>query len=121
MHEERGAAGATTPTRGGDAGRPLRARAWRRWTGASLRNRLPFNEVDEVIHHLDTRQEPWSVHVEARVAGRIDEARLRSAVACEGRLFLSFRHRTALWDDTAARRFADGFEQELRLALGATS
>jgi NRPS condensation-like uncharacterized protein len=45
------------------------------------RDELDFNIIDEAIHHLDTDAEPMTVHVEARVAGRIDEERLRKAVA----------------------------------------
>lgn len=46
------------------------ARAWR----------IPLNVIDEVLALSETPAEPWSVHVEARVAGRLDEARLRAAV-----------------------------------------
>lgn len=46
------------------------------------RPRLPFNVVDEAAHLLDTPGEPWSVQLEARVEGHLDEARLREAV-CE--------------------------------------
>ncbi|MGZ3455190.1 MAG: hypothetical protein ACXVEF_36635 [Polyangiales bacterium] len=44
------------------------------------RGELDFNIIDEAIHHLDTEDEPWSVHVEARVAGTLDEGRLRRAI-----------------------------------------
>ncbi len=36
----------------------------------------PFTVVDEAIVHLDTPTEPWSIEVELRVAGRLDEGRL---------------------------------------------
>lgn len=42
---------------------------------------VPFNVVDEAIDLLDTSSSPWSVQVEARVAGRLDEDRLRRALA----------------------------------------
>lgn len=42
---------------------------------------LDCNVIDESCQYLDSADEPWSVHVEARVAGRIDEQRLRGAVA----------------------------------------
>lgn len=41
---------------------------------------IPFNVIDEAVHVLDSPTEPWSVHLEIRVAGRLDEQRLRSAV-----------------------------------------
>lgn len=42
--------------------------------------RLSFNLVDEVINLLDTPAEPWSVQLEIRVTGSLDEGRLRAAV-----------------------------------------
>ncbi len=42
---------------------------------------VPFNVADEAVHLLDSAAEPWSVHVEARVEGHLDDERLRSAVA----------------------------------------
>lgn len=43
--------------------------------------RLAFNVVDEAVQLLDSESEPWSIHLEVRVAGRLDERRLRAAVA----------------------------------------
>ncbi|MEA2615753.1 MAG: hypothetical protein QOE72_1536 [Chloroflexota bacterium] len=43
--------------------------------------RLDFNVVDEAVQLLDSDAEPWSIHLEVRVAGALDEARLRAAVA----------------------------------------
>ncbi|MGI9079371.1 MAG: hypothetical protein ACR2GF_00870 [Acidimicrobiales bacterium] len=43
--------------------------------------RVPFNVADEAVHLLDSEAEPSSVHIEARVAGRLDDGRLRAAVA----------------------------------------
>jgi len=42
--------------------------------------RVPFSSLDEAIHLLDTPAEPWSVQVEIRVAGVLDESRLRAAI-----------------------------------------
>jgi NRPS condensation-like uncharacterized protein len=41
----------------------------------------PLNVLDELYLHLDRDEEAWSVHVEVRVEGRIDAARLRAAIA----------------------------------------
>jgi NRPS condensation-like uncharacterized protein len=40
----------------------------------------PLNVLDELYLHLDREDEPWSVHLEMRVEGRIDDARLGDAV-----------------------------------------
>jgi hypothetical protein len=40
----------------------------------------PLNVLDELYLHLDREDEPWSVHIEIRVEGRIDATRLRTAV-----------------------------------------
>lgn len=42
--------------------------------------RVPFTSIDEAVHLLDTPAEPWSIQLELRVAGALDEARLRAAV-----------------------------------------
>lgn len=42
--------------------------------------RVPFNAVDQVVHLLDRDTDPWGVQLEVRVGGRLDEARLRTAV-----------------------------------------
>lgn len=42
--------------------------------------RIPFTSLDEAIHLLDTPAEPWSIQLEVRVDGALDEARLRAAV-----------------------------------------
>lgn len=42
--------------------------------------RVSFNLVDEVIQLLDTPAEPWSIQLEIRVAGHLDERRLRAAL-----------------------------------------
>jgi NRPS condensation-like uncharacterized protein len=40
----------------------------------------PLNVLDELYLHLNLEEEPWSVHLEVRVEGRIDAPRLRTAV-----------------------------------------
>ncbi|HEY8201871.1 MAG TPA: hypothetical protein VII47_11005, partial [Actinomycetota bacterium] len=42
--------------------------------------RTPFSPIDEAVHLLDSAVEPWSIHWEVRVAGRLDEDRLRLAL-----------------------------------------
>jgi NRPS condensation-like uncharacterized protein len=42
--------------------------------------RVPFTSIDEAVHLLDTPAEPWSIQLEVRVSGAIDEHRLRAAV-----------------------------------------
>jgi NRPS condensation-like uncharacterized protein len=42
--------------------------------------RIPLNILDELYLHLDREDEPWSVHVEIRVEGRIEQVRLEAAV-----------------------------------------
>ncbi len=40
---------------------------------------VPFSVVDEAVHLLDSEAAPWSIQLEVRVAGQLDEARLRDA------------------------------------------
>lgn len=42
---------------------------------------VPFNVVDEIVYLLDTDAEPWSIQLEVRVAGTLDEDRLRTALS----------------------------------------
>jgi NRPS condensation-like uncharacterized protein len=42
--------------------------------------RVPFTSIDEAVHLLDTPAEPWSIQLELRIAGALDEGRLRAAV-----------------------------------------
>src|SRR5436309_1242920 len=42
--------------------------------------RVPFTPIDEAVHLLDTPAEPWSIELEVRLTGGLDEARLRAAV-----------------------------------------
>ncbi|HEX8771404.1 MAG TPA: condensation domain-containing protein, partial [Acidimicrobiales bacterium] len=41
---------------------------------------LPFTPIDEAVHALDTESEPWTIQLELRVAGHLDEERLRKAL-----------------------------------------
>jgi NRPS condensation-like uncharacterized protein len=41
--------------------------------------RIPFGLIDEAVHLLDTEAAPWSIQLEARVEGRLDENGLRAA------------------------------------------
>jgi len=41
---------------------------------------IPFSVVDEAVHLLDTEAAPWSIQMEVRVTGTLDEARLRAAL-----------------------------------------
>jgi NRPS condensation-like uncharacterized protein len=41
---------------------------------------VPFTVIDEAVLLLDTPWEPWSVQLEVRAGGRLDEDRLRAAV-----------------------------------------
>ncbi|MDQ4133799.1 MAG: condensation domain-containing protein [Actinomycetota bacterium] len=42
---------------------------------------VPFGIVDQAIHLLDTEPSPWSIQLEVRVTGHLDETRLRDAVS----------------------------------------
>lgn len=43
---------------------------------------VPFSLVDEAVQLLDGDQAPWSIQLEVRVAGRLDERRLRHGLRC---------------------------------------
>src|SRR4051794_41366232 len=40
-----------------------------------------LNLLDELYLHLNRDEEPWSVHLEIQVEGRLDDDRLRTALA----------------------------------------
>jgi NRPS condensation-like uncharacterized protein len=44
-----------------------------------MSERVPFNRVDTLIYHVDPTLDPWSVHWEVRVGGRLDPSRLAAA------------------------------------------
>jgi NRPS condensation-like uncharacterized protein len=66
--------------------------------GADLAGQqLPFNIADEAVHLLDSDFEPWSIHLEVRVTGRLDDDRLRRAVAAAVDRHPMARARKAPW------------------------
>lgn len=67
--------------------------------------RASFNLVDEVVHLLDTPEEPWTVQLELRVAGHLDEARLRAALDEALRRHPLSRARKATSDRPANRNY----------------
>ncbi len=69
--------------------------------------RRPFCSLDESILHLDSVSEPWSVHLEVRLSGAVDEDRLRQAVGVA-----LARHPRARAHATVARRWG-GYEWEI--------
>jgi NRPS condensation-like uncharacterized protein len=42
---------------------------------------VPFSVIDEAIHLLDSEAAPWSIQLELRLAGTLDESRLRAAIS----------------------------------------
>ncbi len=42
---------------------------------------VSFSPIDEAVHLLDTEAAPWSIQLEVRVAGRLDDACLRDSFA----------------------------------------
>jgi NRPS condensation-like uncharacterized protein len=42
---------------------------------------VPFSIIDEAVHLLDAEAAPWSIQLELRVSGHLDETRLRAAMA----------------------------------------
>jgi NRPS condensation-like uncharacterized protein len=44
-----------------------------------MSERVPFNRVDTLIYHVDRTPDPWSIHWEVRVGGRLDPSRLAAA------------------------------------------
>ena len=62
-----------------------------------------LNVLDELYLHLNRKEEPWSVHLELRVQGRIDGKRLQSAV-----------RKAALSHPIARARLADARATDVR-------
>ncbi|HEX4679814.1 MAG TPA: condensation domain-containing protein [Gaiellaceae bacterium] len=56
-----------------------------------------LNALDELFLHLDHREEPWVVHYEVRIAGRLDADRLAAAVAAAAARHPIARARLAGW------------------------
>jgi NRPS condensation-like uncharacterized protein len=70
--------------------------------------RRPFCALDEASYHLDSVSEPWSVHLEVRLNGHVDEDRLRQAVGVA-----LTRHPRARARATMARQWRAGYEWEI--------
>jgi NRPS condensation-like uncharacterized protein len=60
-------------------------------------NTAQLNLLDELYLHLDRRSEPWVVHLEARVCGRLDAERLARALAVAVQQHPIARARLASW------------------------
>jgi NRPS condensation-like uncharacterized protein len=60
-------------------------------------NTTQLNLLDELYLHLDRRAEPWVVHLEARVCGRLDAERLARALAVAAQQHPIARARLATW------------------------
>jgi NRPS condensation-like uncharacterized protein len=63
----------------------------------------PFNLLDELYLNLDRREEPWVVHLEAQVTGRLDPERLAAALAVAVGHHPIGRARLAAWRRTDRR------------------
>lgn len=75
--------------------------------------RLPFTVIDEAVHLLDTPMEPWSIEVEVAFSGRLDEDRLRAAVATAATNHAMVRARQCparLWDRHFTWEIGPGLE-----------
>jgi NRPS condensation-like uncharacterized protein len=58
---------------------------------------VPLSRLDELFLILDHCEEPWNVHFEARVAGRLDGARLAGAIRAAAQRHPLARARLAAW------------------------
>ncbi len=47
---------------------------------AAMPSKVPFSVIDQAIHLLDVATAPWSIQLEVRIKGHLDEARLRAAI-----------------------------------------
>src|ERR1700689_2606517 len=73
----------------------------------ALRRRAPrgtfdFNLAGEAVHHLETDDEPWAVHVECTIDNRLDDGRLRRAVHAAQRrhpMARAFQERWRPWQN----------------------
>ena len=66
---------------------------------------LPFNALDELCFHLNTDNFAWTIQLEVRAPGPIDERRLRTAVAAAAQRHPMARARLAHYRPTD-RRYA---------------
>jgi NRPS condensation-like uncharacterized protein len=58
---------------------------------------IQLNPLDELYLNLDHREEPWAVHLEVRVGGRLDADRLAGAVVAAAARHPIARARLAVW------------------------
>jgi NRPS condensation-like uncharacterized protein len=58
---------------------------------------IRLNLLDELFLGLDHGEEPWTVHLEARIGGRLDPARLTAAIQAAARSHPLMRARLADW------------------------
>jgi NRPS condensation-like uncharacterized protein len=58
---------------------------------------VPLSLLDELFLNLDQAHEPWGVHLEVRVGGRLDPAALSTAIRSAGRRHPMARARLAPW------------------------
>jgi NRPS condensation-like uncharacterized protein len=58
---------------------------------------VPFNLLDELFLNLDREDEPWGVHFEVHLTGRVDPDRLTGAVAAATQRHPIARARLASW------------------------
>jgi NRPS condensation-like uncharacterized protein len=70
-----------------------------------------LNLLDELYLHLDRRDEPWIVHYEVRVAGRVDAERLAAAVEVAVQRHPIARARLGAWRDADRRYRWDVLDQ----------
>jgi NRPS condensation-like uncharacterized protein len=72
-----------------------------------------LNILDELYMHLDRPDEPWSVHLEVELEGRVDESRLAEAVRSAAAIHPLARARLCEWTGTDVRyRWEIGDELE---------
>jgi NRPS condensation-like uncharacterized protein len=76
--------------------------------------RTPLNAVDQLIFHLDQAREPWTVHCEVRVPGRLDPSRLGAAAVSAAQRHPLARARLGRfrpWDRVLHWEIADRLER----------
>lgn len=74
---------------------------------------VDLNTFDEFYLHLDNAVQPWGIHIEAAVSGRLDPTRLRSAAQAAVRTHPMLRAELAPWRATDIRyrwRIADALD-----------
>lgn len=84
----------------------------------------PFNHLDDAFLNIERAEDPWSVHLEVQVSGRIDEARLRRALAATLALHPMARARLQPYHEgttTYQWEIADSWDQLFLEIVDATS